>query len=83
MYFCLFFIDTWWNPDCTRDRKSGITCENNFIYTKISKPLELISFLFGDKNPIINNLLHVKKLSVYVKYVTREFYIFGKQTLGF
>ena len=57
MYFCLLFIDTWWNSDPTRVRKDGIGCEGNFIYTKISKPLELISFLFGYENP---NLLDVK-----------------------
>ena len=77
MHFCLFFIDIWWNSDCTRVRKGGIICEGNFIYTKILKPLELISFLFGDENPIINNLLDVKKLSIFVTYVTTEFYIFG------
>ena len=64
-------------------RKVGIICERNFIYTKLSKPLELISFLFGDENLIINNLLGVKKLSAFVTYVTTEFYIFGKETLGF
>ena len=64
-------------------RKNGIICEGNFIYTKLLKPLDLISFLFGDENPIIKNLLDVKKLSVFVTYVTTEFYIFGKQTLGF
>ena len=53
------------------------------MYTNISKPPELISFLLGDEKPIINNLLDVKKLSVFVTYVTKEFYIFGKQTLGF
>ena len=63
-------------------RKDGVICEGNFIYTKLSKPPELISFLFGDENPIINNLLGVKKLSVFVTYVTTEFYI-GKETLGF
>ena len=76
------FIDKWWSSDCTF-RKDGIICEGNFIYTKLSKPPELISFLFGDENPIINNLLDVKKLSVFVTYVTTEFYIFGKETLGF
>ena len=64
-------------------RKDGIICEGNFIYTKLSKPLELISFLSGDEKPVINNLLHVKKLSVFVTYVTTKFYIFGKETLGF
>ena len=49
---------------------------------KCQKPLELISFLFGDENTVINNLLDVKKLSVFVRCVTTEFYIFGKQTLG-
>ena len=44
--------------------KMGIICEGNFIYTKIPTSLELISFLFGDENPLINNLLDVKKLSV-------------------
>ena len=58
-------------------------CEGNFIYTKISKPLALISCLFAEENPIINNLLDVKKLSVFVTYVTTEFYKFGKSTLGF
>ena len=47
-------------------RKVGIICERNFIYTKLSKPLELISFLFGDENPNINNLLDVKKLPVFL-----------------
>ena len=64
-------------------RKDEIICEGNFIYTKLSKPLELISFLSGDEKPVINNLLHVKKLSVFVTYVTTKFYIFGKETLGF
>ena len=63
-------------------RKDVIICENDFIYTKLSKPLELIS-LFGNENPIINNLLDVKKLSVFVTYVTTKFYIFGKESLGF
>ena len=61
----------------------GIICEENFMYTNISKPPELISFLLGDEKPVINNLLDVKKLSVFVTYVTKEFYIFGRQTLGF
>ena len=77
-----FFIDIWWTSDCTCVIKDGIIPEGNFIYTKISKPLELISFLFGDENTIINNLLDVKKV-VFVTYVTTEFYIFGDQTLGF
>ena len=64
-------------------RKDGIICEGNFIYTKLSKHLELISILFGDENPIINNLLDVKKLSVFVTYVTTELSISGKKTLGF
>ena len=64
-------------------RKDWIICEGNFIYIKLSKPLELISFLFGDENPIINNLLDVNKLQVFATYVTVEFYIFGKETLGF
>ena len=64
-------------------RKDGIICEGNFIYTKLSKPLELISFLFGDENPIISNLLDVEKLSIFVTYVTTEFYIFGKENFGF
>ena len=64
-------------------RKDGIICEGNFIYTKLSKPPELISFLFGDENPIINNLLDVKKPSVFVTYVTTELSISGKKTLGF
>ena len=50
---------------------------------QISKRLEMTSSLFGDENPIINSLLGVKKLSVYVTYVTTDFYIFGRQTLGF
>ena len=83
MYFCLFLLTLWWNADCTRIRKDGIICEKNFIYTKTSKPLEMVSFLFGDENPIINNLLDVKKLSVFVTYVTTDFYILGKQTLDF
>ena len=83
MYFCLLFIDVWWNSDSTRVRIDGIICEGNFIYTKISKHLELISFLSGDGNPIINNVLDVKKLVVFVRYVTTEFYIFGKRALGF
>ena len=64
-------------------RKDGVICEDNFIYPKPPKPLELIFFLFGDENPIINNLLDVKKLSVFVTYVITKFCIFGKQTLGF
>ena len=64
-------------------RKDGVICEGNFIYTKLSKPPELIPFLFGDENPIINNLLDVKKLSVFVTYVTTELSISGKKTLGF
>ena len=64
-------------------RKGGVICEDNFIYAKLSELPELISYLFGDENPIINNLLGVKKLSVFVTYVTTEFYIFGKETLGF
>ena len=64
-------------------RKVGMICEGNSIYTNYSKPYELISFLFGDENAIINNLLDVKKLSVFVTYVTTEFHIFGKDTLGF
>ena len=85
MYFCLFFIDIWWNSDCTRVRKDEIICEGNFIYTKIPKHFEVIS-LFRDENSIINNinnLLDVKKLPLFVTYVTTEFYIFQKQTLGF
>ena len=64
-------------------RKDGIICERTFIYTKLSKPLELISFFWGDENLFINNLLDVKKLSVFVTNITTEFYIFGKETLGF
>ena len=64
-------------------RKDTIICEGNVIYTKLSKPLERICFLFGDENPVINNLIDVKKLSVFVTYVTIDFFIFGKQTLGF
>ena len=47
MYFCLSFIDIWWSSDCTLFKKDGIICKGNFIYTKISKHFELISFLFG------------------------------------
>ena len=50
---------------------------------QISKRLEMTASLFGDENPIINSLLGVKKLSVYVTYVPTDFYIFGRQTLGF
>ena len=64
-------------------RKDGVICEDNFIYPKPPKPLELIFFLFGDENPIINNLLDVKKPSVFVTYVTTELSISGKKTLGF
>ena len=66
-------------------RKDGIICEGNFIYTKLSKPLEnpKSSFLFGDENPVINNSLDVKKLPAFVTYVTTKFYIFGKETWGF
>ena len=65
-------------------RKDEIICEGKFIYTKISKHLKLISFLFGNENPIINNLLDVKKLSVFVTYVTTEFYLyFWKANFGF
>ena len=64
-------------------RNDEIICEGNFIYTKLSKPLELISFVFGNESPIINNSLDVKKLSVFVTYVTTELNIFGKETLGF
>ena len=46
------------------------------IIPKISEHLELTSFLFGDENTI--NFLDFKKLSVFVTYVTIEFYIFGK-----
>ena len=63
--------------------QDGIICERNFIHANFSKPLELISFLFSDENPIVNNLLGVKKLSVFVTHVTTEFYIFGKETLDF
>ena len=62
-------------------KKDGIIYEGNFIYTKLSKLLDLIPFLFEDENPIINNSLDIKKLSVFVTYVTTEFYIFGKETL--
>ena len=68
-------------------RKDGVICEGNFIYTKLSKPPELIPFLFGDENPIINNLLDVKKLSVFVTYVTTELHnrvlYFWKGNFGF
>ena len=49
------------------------------------KPLEnpKFSFLFRDENPVINNLLDVKKLSAFVTNVTTKFYIFGKEILGF
>ena len=40
-------------------------------------------FLFGDENPIKNNLIDVKKLPLFVTDVTKEFHILGKQTLGF
>ena len=46
------------------------------IIPKISEHRELTSFLFGDENTI--NFLDFKKLSVFVTYVTIEFYIFGK-----
>ena len=46
------------------------------IIPKISELLELTSFFFGDENTI--NFLDFKKLSVFVTYVTIEFYIFGK-----
>ena len=83
MYFCLLFIDVRWNSDSTSVRIDGIICEGNFIYTKISKHHELISFLSGDENPIINNVLVVKKLLVFVMYVTTEFYIFGNEAWVF
>ena len=82
MYFCLLFIDVWWNSDSTRVRKDGIICESKFIYTKILKHLELIPFLSGDEDPMINNVLDVEKLLVFVRYVATEFYIFGKRSLG-
>ena len=67
--------------------QDGIICERNFIYAKLSKPLELISFLFRDENPIIKNLLDVKKLSVFVTYVTTELHnrvlYFWKGNFGF
>ena len=63
-------------------RKDGVICEGNFIYTKLKKPLELRSFFWGDQNAVTNNFLHVKKPSVFVTYVTTEFHIFGKETLG-
>ena len=44
-----FFTDISWNSDCTRVRKDGIICEDNFIYSRVSKPLELISFLIEDE----------------------------------
>ena len=37
----------------------------------------------GDENPIINNVLVVKKLLVFVMYVTTEFYIFGNEAWVF
>ena len=64
-------------------RKYGIISEGNFIYTKFSKPLELISFLFGDENPIINNLLDVKKLSVFFNVCYNRVLYFLKGDLGF
>ena len=64
-------------------RKDGIICEGNIIYAKLSKPLQMISFLLGDENPIINNLLDVENLSVFVTYVKTKLFIFGKQTLRF
>ena len=63
--------------------KDVVICEGNFIYTKLSTSPELISFLFEDENPIINNLLGLKKLPDFATYVTTEFYVFGKETLGF
>ena len=39
-------------------------------------------FIRGE-NPIISNLLDVKTLSVFVTYVTTEFYIFWKGNVGF
>ena len=59
MFFLLLIYD---EIQIALVRKDGVICEGNFIYTKLSKPPELISFLFGDENPIINNLLGVKKL---------------------
>ena len=61
-------------------KKDSIICERNFIYIK---PFELIFFFGGDQNPVINNLLDVKKLSVFVTYVTIELYIFGREILSF
>ena len=80
MFFLLLIYD---EIQIALVRKVGIICERNFIYTKLSKPLELVSVLFGDENTIINNLLNVKKLSVFVTYVTTEFYSFGNETFGF
>ena len=40
-------------------------------------------FLFGDENPIKNNLIDVEKLPLFVTDVTKEFHILGKETLGF
>ena len=44
IYFCLFFIDIWWNSDCTRVTKDVIISEGNFIYTKTSKHLNWYPF---------------------------------------
>ena len=51
MYFCMLFMDIYWNSECTPVRKDVIICEGNFNYTKISKPFALIYFLFGGWKP--------------------------------
>ena len=76
MCFFLFFIDIIEIQIALVLEKMRI-CEGNFVYSKILKPPELISFLFGGRSPI------VKKLSVFAIHVTKEFNILGKQTLGF
>ena len=49
------------------------------------KPLEnpKSSFLFRDENPVINNLLDVKKLSAFVTNVTTKFYILERKSWVF
>ena len=59
------------NSDYTRVRIDGIMFEGDFIYTKFSKPVALMSLLFGDKNSFINILLDIKKLSVLVTYILK------------
>ena len=38
-------------------RKDGLICKGNFIYTKLSKPPEMIFFLIEDENPSANNFI--------------------------